>query len=173
MLPPGAAGELPIFGSSTTAFDFRSLDRLWQLSLTGDFIALSTKKYERWEQFRERMEAACAALVEEYEPVLFSRVGLRYQNLIMRSALNLNNVPWTELLSPAALAELGHAQLSPDVQELRRETLLSLPNFEGKALVRNALTVEESTASSASSSTVTSSSTKPQNFPTPFRPWTT
>lgn len=144
-LGAGGSPEAPIYGSTTTSYDFHTLDRNWQITLTGDFLALSTRKYDRWEGFRARMTEALDVLVSEYDPAVIVRLGLRYQNLIVPSTLGLAGVPWTELLSGSALGELSNPHLAADVTELRREALLSLQQYNGKVRVRNALLKEEST----------------------------
>jgi uncharacterized protein (TIGR04255 family) len=43
---------------SDVAYNFKSEDQRWSLSLTKDFIALTTSSYERYEQFKQRLEEA-------------------------------------------------------------------------------------------------------------------
>src|SRR5213592_535127 len=79
-IPPEIArllggGEIPIrVGKSS---QFLSADEQWKVTLTRDFMALSTRKYERWEQFKVHIEKPFDALVSHYQPAFFTRVGLR------------------------------------------------------------------------------------------------
>lgn len=94
---------------------FLSQDGKWRLNLTQGFIALSTLDYPGWEAFAGRLDQPLAAFIEAYRPGGFQRVGLRYVNLVSRSQLGLDGVPWTELFSPAYTAPLRE----PDVKEGR------------------------------------------------------
>lgn len=97
-LPDEVARVLPI-GSRKT-YEFSSSDGEWTVALTRDFVALSTSAYTRWEEFRERFLVAFQALKEVYRPTDYTRVGLRYQDVIHRNRLGLQGTPWAELLNP-------------------------------------------------------------------------
>lgn len=58
LLPEPASRSLPLM----TAYDFTSRDGNWTVSLTRDFLALTARKYIRWEQFRELFNRAAEAL---------------------------------------------------------------------------------------------------------------
>ena len=58
-------------------YQFISADGAWKVSLTKGFIALSTTRYTRWEDFAKRLDVVLAAFIETYQPSYFSRVGLR------------------------------------------------------------------------------------------------
>ena len=85
----------------STIYDFVSRDRSWKLTLGSEFFALTTTKYTRWEEFREYSEKAIGWVLEYYEPPLFTRIGLRFKDVISRNELGLNDVLWKDLLSPA------------------------------------------------------------------------
>ena len=57
------------------------------ISLRDEFIALAETNYERWESFREEIVKAESALRGVYEPAFYSRVGLRYRDIISRRNL--------------------------------------------------------------------------------------
>jgi len=82
-----------------TVYDFRSKDRSWCVSLTSQFFALSNTRYAQWEHFRTASEKVITAMLETYQPPLFSRIGLRYKSVVSRNSLELNDVPWKELIS--------------------------------------------------------------------------
>jgi len=89
--------------SGTKNYEFFSEDKIWTVNLTRTFMALSTKKYKRWDDFKQRLEVLRNTLIDIYKPPSFSRIGLRYIDIIKRSELNLTDVPWSELLQPYAL----------------------------------------------------------------------
>jgi uncharacterized protein (TIGR04255 family) len=93
----------PIVMGQGLTYEFLDKEGKWKLVLSSDFIALSTVDYEKWEDFRSRLSSAISLLVKYYSPSHFTRVGLRYQDLIIRSELGLEQHPWRSLLQPPVL----------------------------------------------------------------------
>lgn len=100
-------------GPTITNYSFVSADGLWKLNLTSSFIALSTLRYQRWEDFAQRLDKALAAFIQIYQPAFFERIGLRYVNAFSRKALHLEESTWNDLIQPAFLGVLAE----PDVEE--------------------------------------------------------
>ena len=96
-----------------TNYTFISEDGLWKLNLTQSFIALSTLRYQRWEDFAQRLDRPLAQFIQIYRPAFFERVGLRYVNAFSRRALGLEGTPWSDLIQPAFLGVMAE----PDVDE--------------------------------------------------------
>ena len=121
-LSQGQSTEMSIdqFRRMTTSevknFEFLSEDELWKVNLTRTFLALSTKKYQRWEEFIAKLKGPLSALNDIYEPANFSRVGLRYIDIIRRSVLGLDNVDWSELLKPYVLGFLNNTEVREHVE---------------------------------------------------------
>jgi len=115
-------------------YTFSSEDGIWKVSLTRTFLALSTNAYHKWEEFRAKLLDPLRALLDEYSPTYFSRVGLRYVNMIKRSTLDLKNVDWDNLLKPYVLGVIGSPDVGADVRafEGRYEIVLE----DGKSTVR-------------------------------------
>ncbi len=111
------------------AYNFTSEDGLTTISLTQDFVALSTQKYERFENFLEKMNLALNALVKTYNPSFFIRIGLRYIDIINRSYLNLLDFPWKDLLNPNIAGELT-GDLSECIIESKSNTLYIFGDFK-------------------------------------------
>lgn len=107
----GTAPELKA-APAVTNYAFVSEDTLWKLNLTKDFIALSTLRYTGWEDFAARLDQTLAAFIQIYQPAFFERIGLRYRNIISRSALGLEDRPWTELIRPAYLGALAEEDVN-------------------------------------------------------------
>jgi len=84
---------------SDIAYSFKSEDQRWSLSITKDFIALATSSYERYEQFKQRLEEAIEIFESIYKPSFYTRLGLRYQDLIIRSKLGIEDKDWSELIA--------------------------------------------------------------------------
>ena len=99
-LPPelvSVVGAQVAFGNATYQFRDDTPERaVWTVSLTRYALSFSTSKYNQWEEFRERLTLPLQAFVELYSPKIFTRIGLRYQNVIRRSVLGVEHIPWKE-----------------------------------------------------------------------------
>ena len=122
-----------------TAHDFLSAEGEWTVGLTRDFLALSTRVYERWEQFAEHLELPFQALREVYSPPFFTRIGLRYQNVIQRSALELEEVGWSELLQPYIIGELSSPVVAKAIEFTLRHTVIRLAEGNGHVRISHGL----------------------------------
>lgn len=109
-------------------YKFSSLDEKWNINLTSTFLALSTSKYDRWENFINNMKAPLAALIEIYQPVFFERVGLRYVDAFKRSSLNLEGTDWTELIQPFVLGFMSNPAVKGDVRNQNTVVELDIGN---------------------------------------------
>jgi uncharacterized protein (TIGR04255 family) len=84
----------------------------WSVTLTRDFLAVATLNYERWEDFEDKVREPVTAFENTYEPASYSRIGLRYKDLIRRSQLDLDGTAWSELLQPFVLGELAEPEMA-------------------------------------------------------------
>ena len=114
VLPPKVVNGKPEPQPPVTNYHFLSQDGRWKLNLTKDFIALSTLSYPGWEEFARMLDKPLAAFIQLYKPAYFQRVGLRYLNLISRTALGLEDTPWRQLIAPAYLGVLAEADINED-----------------------------------------------------------
>jgi len=137
-LPPELTGVLgkdfPFAGGQTT-HQFGSIDERFTLTLNRDSIALVRRGYERWEEFRERLEGGLTALYKHYPPVLFTRIGLRYKNVIRRSKLGLAPANWSDLLMPWIAGPYSSSDMRDDTESNFAQMLLRLRDNRGKVLV--------------------------------------
>lgn len=95
-----------------TNYQFTSADRVWTVNLTSRFISLSCSDYSSWEDFATKLDKPLAAFIQIYKPAFFERVGLRYMNFISRKDLNLEGVPFAELIQPCYLGLLSEEDLT-------------------------------------------------------------
>ena len=79
-------------------YKFSSSDEVWKVTLSRTFIALTTSNYERWESFRDRLNFIFTKFCDYYSPSYFSRIGLRYIDIIDRQKLNITDINWNELV---------------------------------------------------------------------------
>lgn len=112
---------------------FASDDRQTTITLGIDALSLTTRAYTCWEDFRRDLSLALDALAANYKPAFYTRVGLRYLNVIIRSELGLQGVPWSELLQPSIAGELTLPGWEPHVQEFQNTIRCNLP--EGGAFL--------------------------------------
>ncbi len=92
----------------TNNYQFVSADGVWRVNLTSKFISLSCNRYTSWEEFARVLDKPLAAFIQVYRPAFFSRVGLRYLNFISRNALDLEGVPFRDLIDPQYLGILAN-----------------------------------------------------------------
>jgi uncharacterized protein (TIGR04255 family) len=103
--------------------------------LTRTFLALSTKKYERREDFRKHLDAPLKALIDIYNPSAFSRIGLRYIDIIKRSELNLKDIPWTELLKSHVLWLLSSNEINKNIRSFQAQCEIELDDETSMARI--------------------------------------
>ncbi len=124
---PSAIGSQLNFGNATYQFrDDVPEKTVWMVSLTRDALSFTTSEYHRWEDFTERLVIPLQAFIEVYSPSFFSRVGLRYQNLILRSVLGIENIPWKELLTPQIAGILTTIEDEKDIEQGYTQIVLKL-----------------------------------------------
>jgi len=141
--------NLPLPGD--TSYSFKSEDERWSLSITKDFIALTTSSYERYEQFKERLEIALEVFERIYKPSFYTRIGLRYRDLIIRSKLEVHNRQWSELIAKHVASELHDPELSAAIQTVVKDLTLQIEsgkiNFKhGLIAVKNSYDSKEEEA---------------------------
>jgi uncharacterized protein (TIGR04255 family) len=133
------ADQLNAFSTPVT-HQFESEDKRWSVSLCNAFIGLTDRKYTTWENFNEKLSSPLSALIAEYRPAYFTRVGLRYQNVIRRSEFGLNGVGWDQLLKPHISGELSSLDVAQEIQQAVRQVVMTL-EF-GKVQIQHGLALE-------------------------------
>ena len=93
-------------------YQFLSADGIWRVNLTSKFISLSCRKYTCWEDFAGMLDKPLAAFIQIYRPAYFERIGLRYVNFISRQRLQLEGVPFCDLIEPCYLGILAEDDIS-------------------------------------------------------------
>lgn len=135
-LPPppiGGQGTAKVELPQTRIHHFSTSDGAWRVSVCSEFIALTCLKYPDWSEFSGRLMPIVRRVTEMRQPVVPTRLGLRYKDLIEREPLGLDGVPWHELvapfllgpLAPNALAE-GQVPPESEVLNVAAQSLLRL-----------------------------------------------
>lgn len=130
--------ELSALVGAGRTYEFLTTDERWQVSLNQQHLALTAVAYERWEDFRAHLQGPYRSLLTVYRPSFFSRVGLRYRNVVRRSALGLAGASWNELLNPAIAGELA-SNIADDIEHAGREFVLRFSELEGCVRVRHGI----------------------------------
>jgi uncharacterized protein (TIGR04255 family) len=124
-------------------YDFGSPDGMWTVTLAQDFLTLQTNQYTRWEDFRSRLEGVLQPLMEHYQPSFFARIGLRYQDVFVRSALGLEKASWSQLFEPALAGELTDDQVSANIVEKLSRLVIRLNDKDGHVTINHGLETTE------------------------------
>lgn len=115
---------------------FSTEDRRFTIALGSEFIAISTADYKQWSEFVQHVEAAFTALADSYAVPIFTRIGLRYIDVVSREKLGLGDYLWKDLFRRSALGLFGEDEIKGDaLLESTSLTALSLDDV-GKAQIR-------------------------------------
>ncbi len=125
-------------------YQFSTDDQLWRLTLTRDFLALTCNKYERWEDFRKHLDRPIEALIKAYKPAFFTRIGLRYRDIISRDKLGLKGYKWSQILRPHIAGELA-SDIAENVVGISSEVVIRLEDTEGRVHLRHGLVQDAQT----------------------------
>ena len=127
------------FGPTSKVHEFLSKDETWILSLAVDSIALTCRKYERWEKFKEYFAEPLTALRDLYRPSFYSRIGLRYRDLIHRSKVGLSDVNWNDLLEPWIVGPYSSTLKTDDIEHSVHQYIIKLPGKGTKVIVNSGM----------------------------------
>jgi uncharacterized protein (TIGR04255 family) len=110
---------------------FLTADSKRVISLTQEFIAVSERHYTHWNSFRSELERAEEAVRSIYKPAFYTRIGLRYRNLINRTVLGLGDYAWDKLINPAVAGLIAADAVKGDLLHLQSEALLQVDEVDG------------------------------------------
>jgi uncharacterized protein (TIGR04255 family) len=132
-LPAGAPPEIARLvqslgsaGGTIKRHQFSSDDKRWEVTLSRENLSFKTNAYGRWEEFRERFAIIFNLLVEIYNPTACTQVSLRYLDIIKKSILGLDHVPWAQLLKPHIAGLLSVAGVAERVDNAVSQAHLRL-----------------------------------------------
>lgn len=86
---------------------FSDLERKWNVVLSQNFITLESREYEQFEELQQRFKFLLTAFVRQFQPVIATRIGLRYINEIRDSEMS-----WRDAIRPELLGALADDDLS-------------------------------------------------------------
>jgi uncharacterized protein (TIGR04255 family) len=113
---------------------FASQDSRWEIILTRESLVLKSKSYGGWFDFQNRLQRIQQAFEHAYRPAgTYVSVNLRYVDVFQRSKLDLNGVPWSELLRPEVAGELASDLIGEEIDKMSNSLHCPLDN-EGSFL---------------------------------------
>lgn len=124
-ITPGASGAPEMNMPPPRRYVFKSQDMAWTLAVGADALVLSTSKYDRWEDFRDRMGYAAGLFVASYRPSRLLRIGLRYIDAVDPVELGMPAAPACNCLNPT-LRGLGGYVKDGDLLESQNYALVKL-----------------------------------------------
>jgi uncharacterized protein (TIGR04255 family) len=128
---------------------FLSSDKIWTIALSGDALTVSTVKYVQWEEFRGRAQEALKAFLSVYRLPIFTRLGLRYQDLIRPGELGLAGQSWAKLLKPHIAGEFLDGAIA-EGNILARNAIMTAKLSDGDMMVlRHGLVLHKETQTQA------------------------
>jgi uncharacterized protein (TIGR04255 family) len=131
----------PLFAltQDKTAYNFMSTDQRWQLVLGKGALTLVARQYDGWMNFSKYLQGAMAALEQEYPPQFVIRVGLRFRNIIRKSALGVTDKEWNQLLQAKWTGDLAWAGTAGEMKATHSEVLMGLNGGKDLVCVRHGL----------------------------------
>jgi uncharacterized protein (TIGR04255 family) len=131
----------PMFGltQDRTAYNFMSSDQRWQLVLGKGALTLVARQYDDWKNFSKYLQGAISALEQEYPPQFFLRVGLRFRNIVRKSALGVTDKEWNQLLQAKWTGDLAWAGTAGEMKATHSEVLMGLNDGKDLVCVRHGL----------------------------------
>lgn len=118
-------------------YEFTSSDEQWTIGLSRDRFSLSCRHYQTWEHFQSRLVGPMEAMLANYQPAFFTRISLRYQNVVQRSKLGLTGTAWSDLLQPHIAGLLALSNL--DVAASQSVALVRFEGDRGQVSIRHGL----------------------------------
>ncbi|MCY3709510.1 MAG: TIGR04255 family protein [Caldilineaceae bacterium] len=124
-------------------FDFTSVDGKKTITLNKEFLSLTTTEYGEWNAFIGDLKGALEALIRIYRPALFMRIGLRYQNVILRSEIDQSEADWSELINPYMAGILADGHVAQHVNECMQVAIVRLSDGLGHVRIQQGLVIEQ------------------------------
>lgn len=130
---------------SSKVYDFLSHDSELVVSLAVNFVALTANKYTSWEDYFGTLKSILNSLIEEYNPSHFTRLGLRYRNLIEKEKLGLAECSWSDLLNVALVREFATPELAEEIVNVGHGMLLRLGPGQERVQIQHGLALDPDT----------------------------
>lgn len=152
-VPPEFREMLQGFGMPQVplTYSFETENRTRRISLSQESVSVQESQYRQWNDFRREIQRTEGILKEIYAPAFYTRIGLRYRDVLDRGHYGLESVPWSELLNPIFLGVLGSQEIAQDVvRQSQSQVVLTIPDVKGgQVLLQHGLAAREGEEPSA------------------------
>jgi uncharacterized protein (TIGR04255 family) len=128
--------------SSLKNHEFVSSDGSLKANLTRTYIALSTTKYEKWENFYSSFSHIMEEFMRIYNPPFFTRIGLRYTDVFNRTNLGITDVNWDQLINPMFLGILS-SPISKNIENFESIYEIKLADSLSKVRIVNSFLIHK------------------------------
>ena len=118
--------QFPIARRESVTHKFLTESSERYISLAPEFLAVTETDYTRWEDFKAQIALAMKAVETEYHPSFYSRIGLRYVDIIDKANIGLSEATWDSLINPAVIGMLGAPDVGDRVREISSIVLIEL-----------------------------------------------
>ena len=134
-------GSLPGFPfAEAVVHQFSMEDRLKSIMLRQSSVSVIDRDYRDWTTFKPLVERCELVLRDCYAPSFYTRVGLRYRDVIDKTQYGIENTPWSDLLNPSFLGVLGDPNLAGDALQSQARVVLKIPDVEeGIVIIQHGL----------------------------------
>jgi uncharacterized protein (TIGR04255 family) len=110
-----------------TTHRFSMLDEEHHAAIANESFSVTTNQYSNWEHFYAEVRAIQTAFEAIYKPAVYTRIGLRYIDVIDRDELGLGNASWAELVKAPFCGPLSEPVIARAAAEMHLETQIDLP----------------------------------------------
>ncbi len=137
----GVKTLFPLFAltQDKSAYNFTSEDQRWQLVLGKGALTLVARQYDGWENFTKYFQQAITALQKDYPPQFLQRIGLRFRNIVRKSALGVTDLEWDQLLQGKWTGDLAWAGTAGELKATHSEVLMGLNGGKDLVCIRHGL----------------------------------
>jgi uncharacterized protein (TIGR04255 family) len=115
---------------------FLTEDRKSTVALTPETLTFTSRSYNSWEDFRSGLRQSLNAL-NHYRIPFFSRISLRYVNVINKNQLGLGTVPWAALLKTDFIGRFPLQQFEDYTQQIAQRMTMGLPDQSGTVTIQH------------------------------------
>jgi uncharacterized protein (TIGR04255 family) len=128
----GPTGAQTLPGSAIRGWKIRSDDETWNAVVMPEFFSLETTRYDRWDDFRDRLSSFAAAVNDAIDVSLEQRIGLRMIDQITHPDVTTPH-DWRSWIDPSILGPILHDRLGVGV--VTTQQVVQLEAGEGRSVI--------------------------------------
>ena len=131
----GPLGVQTLPGETARRWRMRSKDEAWTVVVMPDFFSIETTSYLDWDDFKRRLLELTTAVVEQIDPALEQRIGLRFINQISHPEVH-SPQDWNGRIESSFLGPILHESLGLGIEATQQ--VVQLDSGDGRnAIIRH------------------------------------